>query len=288
MSRNTRAPARRRCRFWRAATSTSPGGDLDITPLAVGPALFNQVTQGFNIRVVASVGLETKGRVTSGWLTLLKDEAPQVKQPSDLKGKTLEAGVEGSPLDLLVRNAVTAGGLTSGQDVTISYKARTPGDWLAIAQARGADAISMQEPTATQLERQALVTRWLTFADLAPWFQAANLAVSDNFLNNQAEVVQKFLEVYVTTCRHINAANGAWTDELMNLATKWTGVTPAHISGQGGVMYYDPNGLPSADALRQVQTFWQQAGQVQQPVDMNQLVATAPLEAALAKVGRLS
>ena len=33
--------------------------------------------------------------------------------PIDLKGKTLEAGVEGSPLDLLVRNAVTAGGPTS-------------------------------------------------------------------------------------------------------------------------------------------------------------------------------
>src|SRR5438309_1287908 len=92
----------------RARGSAGSAGDLDISPTTPSPATFNQLTEGFDIQLIAAGPLERQGRMASVWLTVLKDRADQIKQLSDLKGKTIEAGAPGTPFDLAVISAVRA------------------------------------------------------------------------------------------------------------------------------------------------------------------------------------
>jgi ABC-type nitrate/sulfonate/bicarbonate transport system substrate-binding protein len=261
-------------------------GDLDLTGAAPGPALFNQLEQGFNARVVAGMSLPRAGRLNDSWLTVLKDRSSEIKQPGDLKGKTVDGAAEGSPLHLLAAEAIRQGGLTAGQDVTISFRGRTVPDQVALAKAKGADVIAIVEPAASQSEAAGDVVRWLSYPELAPWYQSLTLAASDGALQRNSAAIQKFLEVYVLACREINAANGQWSAELAGVATKYAGVDASIIRAQGGVPYYDPNGTPSAESLQKTQEIWVREKQVRSPVDLQRLVDDQLLQKALAAIGR--
>jgi ABC-type nitrate/sulfonate/bicarbonate transport system substrate-binding protein len=261
-------------------------GDVDISPTTPSPATFNQVTEGFDIQLIAGGPLEREGRMASVWLTVLKDKANEIKDFKDLKGHTLEGGAQGTPFDLAVLSAVKMGGLDPAKDVTITYRVRANSDLLVLAQNQAADVIAMVEPLASQAEKQGLVVRWKPIAAVAPWYESAQLAASSKSVQSNSAAVQKFLEVYVLTSREINAANGVWTDPLMQTATKWSQLDPDTIRSVGAPPLYQPNGMLSLDSLRQAQQFLVDQGAVKTPVDLQRLVNAALLDAALTRVGR--
>ncbi len=263
-------------------------GDLDIGPVTPTPAFFNQAAQGFDVKIIASNGVEKVGRVSNTWLMVQGDEASQIRQLTDLKGKTIDGAAEGTPISLLALEAIRQAGLTPGVDVTLSFKAKTPPDMLALAKAKGADVIGMVEPTATQSIQEAQMVRWKGFADLAPWYSPAQLAASKPYLDKNPQAVEKFLEVYLAACREVNATNGVWSDELVNEAATWGQVAPAVITAQGGVPYFDPNGSIAVDTLSRAQDFWLEQKQVKDKVDVQQTVNLQPLQEAVTRLGRVS
>ncbi|MCA1645673.1 MAG: ABC transporter substrate-binding protein, partial [Chloroflexi bacterium] len=226
------------------------------------------------------------GRLNDSWLTVLKDKSSEIKQPADLKGKTVDGAAEGSPLHLLAAEAIRQGGLTAGQDVTISFRGRTVPDQVALAKAKGADVIAIVEPAASQSEGAGDVVRWLSYPELAPWYQSLTLAASEGALQRNDVGIQKFLEVYLLASREVNAVSGEWTADLVGVATKYAGVPESVIRAQGGVPYYDPNGTPSLESLQKAQDVWVREKQVRTPVDLQRLVDDQLLQKALAAVGR--
>ncbi|HEY0580738.1 MAG TPA: ABC transporter substrate-binding protein, partial [Chloroflexota bacterium] len=275
--------------FNTSATSQLPllaRGDLDLAPVVPAPATYNQLSQGFNVQVIAAFSAPKPGRVSDSWLSVRSDLVDQIKALPDLKGKTVEGAVEGSPIALLAIEAIRKSNLSAGQDVQLTYRIKGPADMLAIAQSKGADVIGMTEPTASQAEQQGIAKRWLTYSDLAPWYQSLLVGASSQFLQTRPEVAQKFLEVYVLAAREVNATNGAWTDDLLNLMSKRAGVDGATLKAQGGVPYYDPNVLVSTDSLTNTQQIWLRENQVKQAIEVQQLVNPRPLEQALQVVGR--
>ena len=130
--------------------------------------------------------------------------------------------------------------------------------------------------------------RWLSYADLAPWYQSSLLGASSQFLQAHPDAAEKLLEVYAVTARELNATNGVWTDDLIQIVTNRAGVDAATVKTQGGVPYYDPNVPVSIESLDRTQQLWVQNGQVKEPVDVNKLVDSEPLDRALQAIGRLS
>jgi len=260
-------------------------GDIDVSTFGVSPALFNQASQGLGGKIVASEGIAKQGRIQTDWMVVEKDQADKIKDLKDLKGKAIDAAAPGTPLDLLVRSALEQGGLDPAKDVTLTYKARGFADMLAMAKTHGADVIGMTEPLASQTEQQGLTVRWKSDFDINPWYQPGTIAFTESFLSKNRAAAEKWVELYLAACRQINAANGVWTDDLLNIAVKWTGLDAASIKAAGGPPYYDPNGAVSMDSLTKAQDFFTKTGDVKQKVDVNTLVDKSLLDDAVKTLG---
>ena len=260
-------------------------GRLDIAPGTPSPAIYNQLEEGFDIRAIASLGEEKPDRIQSAWLTVLNDQADAFADLPDLAGKRVEGAREGSPPAMLVNQALDAAGLTPG-DVELTYRVQQPPDMLAIARAGGADVIGMSEPLATQAEQQGVVKKWKGVSDIMPWFQAGLLVASPAFLKDKPEAAAKFLAAYLVACREINATNGEWTPELVEVVQKNFDISPDDIRAQGGVPYFNPAGEISAESLDRIQQMYVDDGVLKNPVELTELTDTTPLDAAVAEVGK--
>ena len=259
-------------------------GRLDIAPATPSPALYNQLAEKFDIRVIASLGEGKEDRIQSAWLTVLKDQAGFITKLSDLKGKRVEGAREGSPPAMLVSMALEAGGLTAN-DVKLTYHVQQPPEMVAIARARGADVIGMSEPLATQAKKLGLVTKWKGAAELMPWFQAGLLASSPQFLKSNPEAASKFLAAYLVACREINATNGTWTPELKDLVRKNFDSAPDDVAAQGGVPYFNPDGTIKTKSLERVQHLYVSSKVLRAAVDVKRLTSTTALNGAVNEVG---
>jgi NitT/TauT family transport system substrate-binding protein len=260
-------------------------GDLDIAPANASPALFNQVAQGFDARIIASLGAPKEGRTTTAWLVVLKDLAGTIKDYPDLRGHTMDVSSQGTPLALMGQEALRLGGLTA-KDVTVTDRIRTVPDMLALAKAKGADVMAMLEPVATQSEAEGYVVRWKSIDQVVPWYQASLLAVSKKGLDTNRPAVEKFVEVYLQSARDIDASNGTWTPELLATVGKWTGLKEETVKALGGAVYYDPNGALSLDSLSRAQEVWIQQSQVKDKVDPAKVLDNSLLDDALARLGK--
>jgi len=260
-------------------------GDLDIADTPARPALFNATNEGFNTKLISSLTELKPDRTANVWLMVDKDKPNPFNNIADLKGKTIEAGVEGGPLDFVVIAALQQAGLTAGKDVTVSHRAKSPVDTIPLAKAKQYDAIAIPEPVATQVESQGIAVRWKSDAQLIPWYQALLLAASDQFLQKNRAAAVKFLEVYLATAREINASNGIWNNDVLAVTAKQTSIPADVLKKMGGVPYSEPNGNVSMDSLKRVQDTWVQLGLVAKPVDLNQIVDTGPLQDALKNIG---
>ncbi|MBV9121658.1 MAG: ABC transporter substrate-binding protein, partial [Chloroflexi bacterium] len=261
-------------------------GEIDMLAAVPAPAFYNQELQGFAIKVVTSMGEQKPGRLVSTTLSVVTSQANSIKELSDLRGKTISVGVQGTPNDITATEAVRQAGLTPGKDVTLHYGAASPADMLTMAKSGGADVIGIPEPTATQAVKQGLVVRWKTSADIVPWYQASFIAASSKFLQDHPDAATAFAKAVVRAARDINATNGTWTPDLTAAEAKWLGVEPDIVTAQGGVPYYDPNLAVSTDSLQRVQDIWFDSGQVKQKVDIKQLVDSGPLNSALSQIGK--
>jgi len=274
-----------------SATASLPSlaaGQVDMAVVVPAPSLYAQAAQGFNAKVVAGIDLPMQGRIGAGYLLVRKELQDSIVQPADLKGRTMEGAVEGSPLSLLTVSAVTGAGLQPGKDVTIGYHVKDPSDFLALVRNNAADVYAVAEPIATQAAQEGEAVKWKGFADLAPWYQAQYLGVSDKFLSNNRAAVEKFLEVYLKAVRQIDSTSGVWTDDLIAKASKLTNTDPEIIKAEGGVPYFDPNGTVSTDSLSKTQDFWVSQNQVKQKVDVSSMVDASVLSDAVQSVGKAS
>jgi ABC-type nitrate/sulfonate/bicarbonate transport system substrate-binding protein len=262
-------------------------GDIDVTNMTPSPALYSQALQGFDIRVVASHGVEKQGRITVAWLTVLKDKAAEIKTFGDMKGRTVEAGAQGTVFDLLSLQALQQANLVPGQDVNVTYRVRATADTLVLAQNKAADVIAMVDPMATQAEQQGWVVRWKTTGEVVPWYQPSVLAMSSKFLTDSRPAAVKFMEVYLLASREINATNGQWPTDLLATAARWNNLDPSIITAQGGVVYFEPNGFLDPASLDRSQQFWLATSQIKQTVDVARVMDTTPTQDALAVVGKL-
>jgi ABC-type nitrate/sulfonate/bicarbonate transport system substrate-binding protein len=264
-------------------------GDYDVmTAVTPAPALFNQLADGFDIKVIASHGIERPDRMTAAWLTIVKGKENEIRTFDDLRGKTVEGAAPGTPLDLLAREALRQAGLTPDRDVNLTFRVRETVDMVALARAKAADVIAMNEPQATRSEEEGLVVRWKGVAEVAPWYQPSLLALSSQFLSSNPAAAAQFLEVYLAASRGVNTTNGQWTDDLIETATRWAEVEASVITSQGNVPYYEPNGQLAVESLERAQNLWVELGEVRTRSDVQRLVDLGPLGDALGRVGRVN
>lgn len=248
-------------------------GDLDVMSMVVAPGFFNQYSEGFGIKLIASMVEAKEGWNDTSWIMVRKDvwDAGQVKTPADLKGKVIDGGPDGSPIMLLMRQAMAKGNVTT-KDVTYSGKFRAPGDWLAAFRNKAADVISIVEPVATQLEQEGLGHKWLSYKDVMPWYQEFYLASSAKFLSEKRDVAKRFLTAYLAGARVVHASGGKWTPELIRVMAKYTKLPEEMIVRSGGPTYVGQMGAIRLDSIERQQQFWLDTGMLKDKVEAAKLV----------------
>jgi ABC-type nitrate/sulfonate/bicarbonate transport system substrate-binding protein len=158
-------------------------------------------------------------------------------------------------------------GLTQA-DVTFSNKSTGPADQYTALANKAVDVQMTTEPNATALQEKGVAVKWLTAADVMPWFQDSYLAVNAPYYQPHRDILQKFLNGYVRAIADVQRSQGKLTPELTATLAKWADSPPDVVNAIGGVPYFGQNGAINADALRRLQALWISEKLVQTEVDV--------------------
>lgn len=254
-------------------------GDLDVSVVVPGPALFNQYDQGFDAHVIASIDEAHAGYLDGSVLMVRHDLVGKIKKPSDMKGMNVDGAFPGSPIALLTLEALAAGGLTTN-DVKFSTKESAVPDQLAALRNGAVDVQGTTEPTATAIQQQGYGTKWLSYHDIMPGYQEAFFGVSSQFAKDHPDAVVRFLRAYLRGVADVNKTKGKLTPDLVATIAKWTELTPDIIQAMGALPYYGQNGSVNTDELDKIQKFWVSLDLVKNPVAISKVVDLQYITAA--------
>jgi len=261
-------------------------GDIDIAPMVVGPAMFNQKTEGFDLKIVASMVESHAGWNDGTWIVVRKDlwDSGAIHTLAELKGHALDGGPDGSPLNFVTNMGLAKAGLTRA-DVKYSSKLTSPPDWIAALRNKAVDAIGTIEPFATIIEDQGLGKKLASDQDIVPWFQESYFVASAAYIDKHRDAATRFFKAYLKAAQEINAAGPKWTPEYLKELAKWTQLPEAEIAKVPGPPYYGQFGTINADSIARQEDYWVSIGVVKQKVDTNSLIDPSVITAARAQAG---
>jgi NitT/TauT family transport system substrate-binding protein len=254
-------------------------GDLDVSVVVPGPALFNQYEQGFDAHVIASIDEAHPGYLDGSILMVRKDMVGKIKKPADMAGHAVDGAFAGSPIALLTLEALAAGGLTTN-DVKFSTKESATPDQLAALRNGAVDVQGTTEPTATAIQQQGYGQKWLSFHDIMPGYQEAYFGVSSAYAKDHPDAVVRFLRAYLRGVADVGKAKGKLTPDLVATIAKWTEIPPDIIRQMGAIPYYGQNGSVNSEELDKVQKFWVSLDLVKNPVAISKVVDNQYITAA--------
>jgi NitT/TauT family transport system substrate-binding protein len=246
-------------------------GDIDVAPQTMTPAFFNQLGEGFGIKVLAVMTQSHPGWNDTVWDVVRQDvwDAKTIRKPSDLRGKNMPKPV-GNAVDFMVIKTLAKGGLTLAQ-VNATHPQGGPTNLFPALLNKTFDALAVGEPLVTQLEKQGLVHRWLSYVDISPGFASSYLAASSSFASAHHDALQRFVQAYLRACRYIVASKGKWTPDLIDILVKWSGQSRDVIAAIPGPAY--PGlGETAAESIGRQEQLWLQMGLLKKPVDAKELI----------------
>ena len=171
---------------------------IQVSGLSTSPALFNAMTRGLGVRLVAD-----KGRVSKGFggaaIVVRADLADRVKSFSDLKGLKISVPAKGVSTYTQLLKALELGGLKPDDVDTLSIGFP---DMISALSNKAVDAAMLVEPfVAIAVERKVGV-RWKGVEDFMP-FPAQNgvIAYSEQFMKDQPDVAERWMTAYLRGVR---------------------------------------------------------------------------------------
>ncbi len=261
-------------------------GDIDVAQVVTAPAFFNAFSEGFNLKVVASVDSEKAGWADVAWVLVRQDlwDAGAIRKPTDLRGKIFDALATGAPVDFIARTELAKAGLTPA-DLTYTQKLKTQADVFTALRNKAVDVVMDTEPSASQLEVQGLAHKWLPQGEIAPFYQDGYIGVSAAFLRDHREAVVRFLAAFVRAQRDIAATNGKWTPETLATVVKWSGLPESVIESIPGPAYTGELGKIDTASIDRQQKLWVTLKLVDKPVAVPSIVDDGPLRDAYQILG---
>ena len=256
-------------------------GDVDMAPIQVSPGFFNQIEQGFDVKLLSSLSGPKKGWNDTVYFVVRQDvwDAKPIKTLADLKGKTVDVAGENSTLEFIFYQALDFYHLAPS-DFNITYRFKTVPDWFVAFQNKAVDAMPIVEPMATQMQLRGIGHKMFGLADVAPWYHDSFITVSPNFSRDHPDAVVRFLRAVTKAQREILQSGSAWTPEYVAEESKWTGIAPEVIRAMIGPAYTGDLGAINLESLNRQEDFYVRKGSVQKRVPVASLIDSGPLQAA--------
>ena len=244
-------------------------GDLDVGSGTVAVGIYNAVSRGVALRVVADKGSMRPGYGYEG-LLVRKDlvESGRYKDFADLKGMKIAVASIGGGNASGGNQALHRGGLrfTDANFVTLPF----PQHLTAFAN-KAIDAAMTNEPTMTLAVEKGVAVRIAGNDVIYPQQQTAIVFYSERFARTRPAVAQKFMRAYLRAVREYTDAlvdskiAGPHADEIVAALTQYTNLKNPELVRKITPPAINPDGRVNLEGMRIDLAFYREIGQVQDP-----------------------
>ncbi|CAN5730694.1 hypothetical protein BH20CHL1_BH20CHL1_03870 [soil metagenome] len=255
-------------------------GDFDIGIGGAGPAFFNAIDRGIDLKIIAPLHFERPPQATPLVVSRERFESGELTEVSDLEGMNVAVNARGATeywLDTVLRTA----GLTI-EDIEL----QTLGfpDVPAALESGALDGAMLGEPLATRAVQEGLVT--IIADDFISDFQPTFVWVNPQFAEENRELVVGFLIAYLQASRDMIGDD--WdSDENLAILEEYTTVDP-DLTREASRSYWEPNGEINAQDLETLQAFFAERGllEYEEMIAPEEIIDRSYVEEALEEIGR--
>jgi NitT/TauT family transport system substrate-binding protein len=272
--------------FDSAAKMVAPlgSGQLDVGAGAASAGLYNAISRGIRVKIVADKARNIKG---SGFQAVMvrKDliASGKVKTLADLKGLKVAISGAGSSDASVLNQAMQSAGLKY-DDVEKVYLGFPQ---HALAFQNGAiDASITTEPMVSKIVKQGVAVRFTGNDAFYPNGQIAVVLYAGDFAEKRPQVAKRFMKAYLRAVREFNAAvvnghlTGPGSDEMVAILAKYSVIKDADTLRTMYVHGTDPDGKLSVEGLKKDLAFFKMTGDVKGNVSIDQVVDLSFAESA--------
>jgi len=265
-------------------------GQLDAGGGAASVGIYNGVTRGISVKIVADRGSDPPGY---GFDPLLvrKDlvTSGRFKTPKDLRGMTIAGNQPGSASASTLYALLAKYGLTFAdvKRVNLDY----PEHVAAFSNGK-IDAAITSEPDATAAEKLGVAVRIMGSDAWYPRQQLSVVIFGGDFAKNHRDVGLRFMRAYVKAARyyygalaggHLAGPNAADVIAILTAATSikdpavYRAITPSAI---------DPDGRLNVASMRKDLQFFKDQGLIEGKVEVEDVIDTSFVDEAVKELGR--
>jgi NitT/TauT family transport system substrate-binding protein len=260
-------------------------GDLDLGIGSVGPALYNAVERGINLRIVAPVARLTPENGGVAFMVrkpLL--ESGEVRTPVDLRGRRIAVAALASGNEYIVERLLVQNGLQPGD---VEWVELAFPDMGAAFSNANIDAALVADPNGTLYAERGWATKWLTAAQIVPNIQLTFFLFSDRFATERTDLAVRWLTAYLRGARAWQTMldTGEGRDEMLGYLTKHTVLKDRALLERIALTQPALEGKIDVDGLRQQAVWARERGYITQDPPLDRMLYPVPFEAALARLG---
>jgi len=207
------------------------GGAIDMGYLGAAPAMTKKLNQQINVKVLATANLEGSALMVDK----AEYEAGHIQTMDDLVGKTIMQPGPSTVQNFLLRLALNQSGL-SADDVLLSTQIP---QYMASLLTADTPAFIAWEPFPALAEYNGLAVPLLLSEDIWPRHPCCVLAVSDTFLNQHSDIVEKVVDIH----KKAEAWIAANRTDAIAVAVDWLqqNVTPVETAFDRIIYDYNVN-----------------------------------------------
>ncbi len=278
--------------FPSAARMIAPmaSGELHIAAGGPSAALYNAITRGIDIRIVADKSKNTVGR-SSIKLVVRKDlvESGRVKTIADLKGLKTADAAPGSSATSAFQALFKKMGIRPDEVevVSMSYPQQ-----VQALQSGAIDFAMPPDPAASAAIRAGNVVKLLDGWELIPSHQVAVTLYEGRFATQRAEEGRRFMRAFIRGVRDHNDSldkNGSFTgakgDAIIDILVKYGPFKDPAVYRSFVLAYCDPDGQLDLKSLQEDIDIFQELKFLERPVDLKKILDMSFLDWALKQLG---
>ena len=280
--------------FDAAARMIAPfaSGDLDVGGGGISAGLFNAVTRGVKIRIVADKSTSAPGLSTSSLVVRHKlVESGAYKDPRDLKGRKIAVPAPGTGTSTSLNRYFQTFGF-SLKDVELVSMA-----FPQMVQALQNDAVDgafLTEPSFTRaiLDRVADVVA--SDDRMFPNHQIAVTIFSERFIARDRATAVGFMKAMLRGTRDYLAAtphgklDGPGAEDIIAILNQYTVIKDPQVYRQIGVHNVDPDGRLNLDSLAEDLAYFQSEGLIEGKAVLSDATDRTIADDAVKAIGRAS
>jgi NitT/TauT family transport system substrate-binding protein len=277
-------------KFRSAADMVAPlgTGDLDAGAGSASAGLYNAVTRGVHIKIVADKASSPPGYGATKIL-VRKDlvDSGRYKELKDLKGMKFAMNAPGVSNTATLNTLLKSAGLRYSDVETVNMPLP---DHVVALKNKGVDASASVEPAPTIAIKNGFAVLVKSDDEIIPNHQIAVLLYSEKFAG-KADAAKRFMRAYLRAVRFYNGAlkdgrmNGPNADEVISILAASTAIKDPAIYKSITPTGMNPDGHVNVQSLADDLHFYSEQGLIEGKVNLDQLVDQSFVTAVVKELG---